>query len=206
MVIGILLGGFTMFELSHLNLNAGYWDIFWPQLLQGVSLSFLFIPLMALSMSSIPKEKMGNATSIFNLMRNIGGSFGIAIMTTFLARRAQFHQSRLIGNINAGDPETQRMLAGLRAWFYSHGADAYTAQRKALAGIYGLVQRHAAMMAFVEAFWVMAVMFLALLPFVLLMRYSKPGGKEAASGVPQRDSHLSALKEEAEPEAELALH
>jgi DHA2 family multidrug resistance protein len=82
-----------MFSLSGLNLNAGYWDIFWPQVFQGVALSFLFTPLMALSMAGISKEKMGNATSIFNLMRNIGGSVGIAIMTMFLARRTQMHQN-----------------------------------------------------------------------------------------------------------------
>ena len=106
-VVGLILGAITMFDLSHLNLNAGYWDIFWPQVLQGVALAFLFIPLMALSMSSIPKEQMGNATSIFNLMRNIGGSFGIAIMTTFLARRTQFHQSSLVANITPGSLKTQ---------------------------------------------------------------------------------------------------
>src|ERR1700745_3809704 len=87
LVVGFVLAGVTMFQLSHLNLKAGYWDIFWPQVFQGVALALLFIPLMTLSMSSIPKEKMGNATSIFNLMRNIGGSLGIVIMTTFLAPR-----------------------------------------------------------------------------------------------------------------------
>ncbi len=86
--VGVVTGGFTMFSLSHLNLNAGYWDIFWPQIIQGAAMAFLFVPLMATSMSGIAKEKMGNATSIYNLMRNIGGSFGIATMTTFLARRA----------------------------------------------------------------------------------------------------------------------
>jgi MFS transporter, DHA2 family, multidrug resistance protein len=100
-VVGLLLGCLTMFSLSHLNLNAGYWDIFGPQVFQGVVLALLFIPIMTLAMSSIPKEKMGNATSIFNLMRNIGGSLGIAIMTTFLAaaisstRRRSPHTSPL---------------------------------------------------------------------------------------------------------------
>jgi len=114
LVVGILLGSLTMFELSRLDLNAGYWDIFWPQAIQGVALALMFIPLMTLSMSRIPKEKMGNVTSIFNLMRNIGGSFGIAIMTTFLSRRSQFHQSRLAGNINPANLKAQSMLVGLQ--------------------------------------------------------------------------------------------
>ena len=167
---GLVLGSLTMFNLSGLNLDAGYWDIFWPQILQGTALSFLFIPLMALSMAGIPKEKIGNATSIFNLMRNIGGSVGIAIMTTFLARRTQMHQNMLVGNITASSLKTGAMLHGMQGWFHTNGVDQYVASRRAWATLYGLVQRHAYMLSFVEAFWVMGVMFLAMLPFILLLR------------------------------------
>ena len=170
LAFGLVLGSLTMFDLSGLNLNAGYLDILWPQVFQGVALSFLFIPLMALSMSRISKENMGNATSLFNLMRNIGGSCGIAIMTTFLARRSQMHQNRLVANITAGDPKTRETLQQMQAWFQAHGADSYTAARKGLAAVYGMVQRQAAMLSFVEAFWVMGVMFLVMLPFIVLLR------------------------------------
>ncbi|MBZ5678844.1 MAG: DHA2 family efflux MFS transporter permease subunit [Acidobacteriia bacterium] len=174
LVFGLVLGSITMFDLSGLNLQAGFWDILWPQVFQGIALSFLFIPLMALAMSHIPQERMGNATSIFNLMRNIGGSFGIAIMTTFLTRRAQLHQNHLIANVTAGNLQASRFLQGLRAHFYAHGADSVAASRKALGAIYGMVQQHAAMLAFVEAFWVMGAVFLFMLPFLLLLQYSKP--------------------------------
>ncbi len=183
LAFGLLLGAITMFDLSHLSLNAGYWDIFWPQLLQGTALSFLFIPLMAASMARIPQEKMGNATSIFNLVRNIGGSFGIALMTTFLARRGQLHQNHLVSRLTAGDVDTERTLAGMRAWFELHGADAYTASRRALGALYGMMQRHAAMLAFVEAFWIMGVIFLAMVPFVLLLR--NPQAQAAARIAPR---------------------
>ena len=112
LVVGMVLGSITMFELSGLNLYAGFWDIFWPQVLQGVALSFLFIPLMSLAMSRISPEKMGNATSIFNLMRNIGGSVGIAIMTTFLARRSQVHQNHLVGERHRGQLADRKTAAG----------------------------------------------------------------------------------------------
>jgi len=170
LVFGLVLGSLTMFDLSGLNLNAGYMDILWPQVFQGVALSFLFIPLMALSMSRISKEKMGNATSLFNLMRNIGGSCGIAIMTTFLARRTQMHQNRLVENITAGDPKTRQTLQQMQGFFQAHGADSYTAARKALGAVYEMLQHHAAMLSFVEAFWVMGVLFLVMLPFVVLLR------------------------------------
>jgi DHA2 family multidrug resistance protein len=181
LVVGMVLGSVTMFQLSGLNLYAGFWDIFWPQVLQGVALAFLFIPLMSLAMSHITPEKMGNATSIFNLMRNIGGSIGIAIMTTFLARRTQMHQNHLVAKITAGNIKTLQYLQGLRANFYAHGTDAVTASHKALAALYGMVQQHAGMLAFVEAFWLMGVVFLTMLPFLPLLQYSKPTGKSTAA-------------------------
>jgi DHA2 family multidrug resistance protein len=170
LVFGLAVGGVTMWQLSGLNLNAGYWDVFWPQVTQGCALSFLCIPLMAATMSRIRKEKMGNATSIFNLMRNIGGSFGIALMTTFLARRNQVHQQHLVSNISLYDPQTWQMLQNARAWFQSHGSDAHTAARQAYGAVYGMVQRHAAMLSFVEAFWVMAVLFALMIPIVFILR------------------------------------
>lgn len=179
LVVGLLLGSLTMFDLAGLNLYAGFWDIFWAQVLQGVALSFLFIPLMSLAMSRISPEKMGNATSIFNLMRNIGGSFGIALMTTFLTRRTQLHHNHLIANITAGSLDTRALLEGMRANFFLHGADAVTASRKAVAALYVLVQKQAAMLAFVEAFWIMAVLFLLMLPFLVLLQSSKPKLKAA---------------------------
>jgi len=173
LIVGMILGSVTMFQLSGLNLQAGFWDIFWAQVLQGVALAFLFIPLMSLAMSHINPQKMGNATSIFNLMRNIGGSIGIAIMTTFLSRRSQVHQNHLVANVTAGSPQALRLLEGMRANFYTHGADSVTASRKAIAALYGLVQQHAAMLAFVEAFWLMGVVFLLMIPFLPMLQYSK---------------------------------
>ncbi len=195
LVVGLILGSVTMFMLSGLNLNAGYMDIFWAQVLQGVALSFLFIPLMALAMSGIAKEKMGNATSIFNLMRNVGGSVGIAVMTTFLARRSQFHQSRLVERVTGGNLPTRNMLQELTAFFYSKGADSYTASRKALGTVYWLVQQQASMLSFVEAFWVMGILFLAMLPFILQLRHTKhvPAREPRAEAIPRQ------LERQAEP-------
>jgi DHA2 family multidrug resistance protein len=168
--VGFVLGGFTMFDLSHLSLTAGYWDIFWPQVFQGVALSCLFIPLMAVSVARIPKEKMGNATSIFNLMRNIGGSFGIAVMTTFLTRRNQFHYVRLGENLTAGSVSTRQTLSGLKSWFVVHGSDPFTAGQQALGAMHGMLMRQASMLSFVEAFWMMGVMFVGMLPLLLILR------------------------------------
>ena len=186
--IGLVLGAVTMTRFGGLNLQAGYWDIFWPQVFQGCGMAFLFVPITAMSVAHITKVKMGNATSIFNLVRNIGGSFGIAIMTTFLARRSQYHLNRLGENVSIYDPQTQQMLAATRAWFQSRGDDAYTATRRAYGAIYGMAQQQAAMRSFVESFWVLAVLFAGVLPLVFLMTevHKRAPAPPAESVPPQR--------------------
>ncbi len=169
-IFGLVLGGVTMFDFTGLSLQSGYWDIFWPQVLQGAGLSFLFIPITAASVAHISKQKMGVATSIFNLARNIGGSFGIAIMTTFLARRGQLHTNHLVSNITPYSLGTQQMLVAMQGWFRSRGADSFTAMRRAYAGLWGMVQQQAAMVSFVEAFWVLSAIFFLMIPLVFIMR------------------------------------
>jgi MFS transporter, DHA2 family, multidrug resistance protein len=170
LTIGLLVGGLTLFWLSRLSLQAGYWDIFWPQLIQGVGMSLLFVPLTTVSMDPIPREKMGNATSLFNLMRNIGGSIGIATTGTMLARHSQATTVTLGANVTAYDGASQSMLAQLQAAFMAAGADATTATGRAYAALAGLVRRQATMVSFVGIFELMAVMFVSLVPLVLLMK------------------------------------
>src|ERR1700674_5457008 len=86
---GLIAAGLTLLWLGQLSLNAGYWNIFWPQFAQGLGVSMVFVPLTTISMDPIPRERMGNATSLFNLMRNLGGGIGIAATATMLARRSQ---------------------------------------------------------------------------------------------------------------------
>lgn len=204
--VGMVVGGWTMFSLSHLNLNAGYWNIFWPQVIQGGAMAFLFIPLMATSMSGIAKEKMGNATSIYNLMRNIGGSFGIAAMTTFLARRGQVHQNQLITHVTPYDHHTQMSLRGMQAWFQSQGVDSVEAAKKSLGAIYGMVQRQAALLSFVEAFWIMGVIFLCMLPLVLVLRNARDLHPHENKLSTKRQNRQQATTGDSEPELVEAFH
>ncbi|PWT91311.1 MAG: EmrB/QacA family drug resistance transporter [Acidobacteria bacterium] len=168
--LGLVAASFTLYWLSKLNLNAGYWNIAWPQFMQGIALGLLFVPLTTVSMDPIPNHQMGNATSIFNLLRNIGGSMGIAAVTTLLARRQQIHVNRLGEMVNLYDPQSQQMLQGLRNSMISHGSDAVTALQKSYGALFGMVQQQAAILSFNETFWLLAVMFAAMLPMVLLMR------------------------------------
>jgi DHA2 family multidrug resistance protein len=178
LTIGLLTGGTTLIWLSRLNLQAGYWDIFWAQLIQGAGMSLLFVPLTTVSMDPIPREKMGNATSLFNLMRNIGGSIGIATTGTMLARHSQATAAVLGANVTPYDPASQSMLFQLKAAFMAAGADATTATSRAYAAMAGMVQRQAAMVSFVGLFQLMGVIFIALVPLVLLMK--RPRGRAGA--------------------------
>ena len=134
--------GWTLYELSSLNLNAGYWDIFWPQFLQG-RLALLFVPLTTATMDPIPREEMGNATSLFNFMRNLGGSFGIALSTTLLARNQQINAGRLGENVTLYDPAAAAMIQQIQQAFMARGSDAATALSQAYATLGGMVQRQA---------------------------------------------------------------
>ncbi len=177
--LGIVTSALTMFGFSRLNLNAGYWDFFWPQFVQGISLAFLFVPLTTVTMGPIAKEEMGNATSIFNLLRNLGGSMGIAGSTTLAARYEQTYTNVLAAHITPYNYKSYAELQGLRSLLGSRGSHPVTAARQSYAMLFGMVERQAAILAFLHVFRLLGVIFLLALPLVLLMR--KPPG--AASGV-----------------------
>ena len=178
LVIGIVTASLTLFQLSWLNLESGYWDVFWPQIVQGIALAFLFVPLTTATMSPISPERMGNATSIFNLMRNIGGSVGIAAVTTMIARREQVHTNILGAHINPYDPAAKMRMAGLHHYLVSRGLDSVTAKNRTFAALFGMVQRQAAMQSFVEVFWLLGLIFLLLVPLIFVMRKPQPHGAE----------------------------
>jgi DHA2 family multidrug resistance protein len=178
---GLFIGGLTLLWLSRLNLQAGYWDIFWPQLLQGGGMALLFVPLTTVAMDPIPRERMGNATSLFNLMRNIGGSIGIATTGTMLVRNQQKTTSMLGSHVSAYDLGSQAMFERLRAAFMAAGSDVTTATSRAYAALFGMVQRQASMVSFVGIFQVLGILFIMLIPLVLIMR--RPKGRPGAEAM-----------------------
>ena len=163
---GLVIGAATLWQFSTLSLDTGYWNLFWPQFIQGFSLALLFVPLTTITMSPISREKMGNATSIFNLTRNMGGSIGIAMVQTVQSRYIQKHMNYLASHITPFDPQATQRL------------DMLTAQMgrpRALATIYGMVQAQAAMLSFIYVFRLLALMFLAMVPLLLIMKRPQRG-------------------------------
>jgi DHA2 family multidrug resistance protein len=178
--IGLIAGAVTLIWLGQLNLNTGYWDVFWPQFVQGLGLSAVFVPLTTISMDPIPRERMGNATSLFNLMRNLGGSIGIAVTGTLLARKQQAYVNVFGTNVDVYSSVTQRAFEAARAGFLAAGADMTTATQRAYAALFGMVQQQATMVAFVSLFRLLGGIFLLLLPLILLMK--RPRGGAGAVG------------------------
>ena len=176
LTVGLVIGSVTLLWMSRLTLQAGYWDIFWPQLIQGMGLSLLFVPLTTVAMDAIPRERMAYATSLFNLMRNLGGSIGIAVTGTLLARYQQAYTAVYGANLTASEPTTQQVVGQLRQWLWSLDGDPVAATSRAYAVVHGLVARQAAMVSFVGLFQSLGVLFLLILPLVLLMKRPRGGG------------------------------
>jgi DHA2 family multidrug resistance protein len=180
LAVGLVGASWTLYALGRLNLQAGYWDIFWPQFIQGAALALLFVPLTTATMDPIPKEQMGNATSMFNLMRNLGGSMGIASATTYLFRRQQFHTNLLGANVNLMSGQTYALSKSLQSALMARGADPVTASRQSYGAIWGMVLRQASMLSFVDTFLAMAVVFLLVLPLLFVMKKPRHHRKEVA--------------------------
>ena len=178
--IGLVGGAITLFQLGSLNLQAGYWDIFWPQFFQGLCMGLIFVPLTTVSMSLISREEMGNATSLFNLMRNLGGSVGIAVIATMLSRNTQSQYNILGTHVSAFDARTRMLLEQMRGAFISGGMDFSTAGRAAYAALSGMVSQQAVMVAFVQLFRILALVFAVVIPLVFIMRKPKAGRPVAA--------------------------
>ncbi len=166
---------YSSIKFASLDLQTGFFNIAWPNFIQGIGLGFVFVPLATATMSNISQEKMGNATGIFNLGRNIGGSIGIATTQTFLVRLAQAHQNYLVYNTNLYNPAFQNMVGNIKRGMMARGSDAWTATYQGLAAIYGIVQRQATMMAYIDIFWIVTVAYALMLPFIFLMKPKKGG-------------------------------
>ena len=121
LAFGIGVAAYSVHLMAQFNLSADFNTILWPRIVLGVGMGFLFIPLTTLTMSGIRKEEMANATAIFNLLRNLGGSFGVAFVTTMLARRAQFHQVHLAEHLTPFDRNLQLAIPQLSQTLQERG-------------------------------------------------------------------------------------
>jgi len=178
LAIGISICALSTYMMSRFNLTTDFWTFVWPRVALGFGMGMTFIPLTTLTLSHIPRERMTEASSLYNLLRNLGGSVGIALTTTLLARRAQFHQTRLVEHLSPFDPAYAISRDRIESFLTGLGMPAAGADGM----LYRELVRQSTTLAFADAFLSICLLMLCMLPLVLLMQRAPAaaGGPPAA--------------------------
>ena len=174
---GLLINAYSVFYMSGFNLGIDLSTAITGRLFQGVGMPFFFVTMAYVTMAYVPNPQMNNASAIFNLLRNLGGSFGVAYVTTMLARRAQFHQSRMVENLTQYDSSLQIWLENIKQALEHSLAPIGDQTQQALVMIYGQLRRQATAMAFNDAFYSQMLIFLGLVTIIWIMRKPPVGGR-----------------------------
>ncbi|HEV2550160.1 MAG TPA: DHA2 family efflux MFS transporter permease subunit [Stellaceae bacterium] len=177
---GLAFTSFGLYAMTRFYLDIDYATIAWVRAYQSMGLAFLFIPINTVAYLGITPDKSNNASAIINMMRNLGGSFGIALATTLLARRQQYHQNMLVEHVTPWSSAYDATMSALKSVFAAAGANSGDATQQAQAFVYQMVQRQATMLSYIDTFWILALLFAAMLPCVLLMRRPRGGGAPPA--------------------------
>ena len=173
---GSVIVAASLVVMSRWNLEIDFWTAASGRMIQGLGLAFLFIPINVAAFAFVPKDKTNMGTGIINLARNVGASVGIATVTTLLDRRAQVHQNFLVEHVNATNPAYQAMVNSMTHRLTAAGSSAAQAAGQSNGLVYGMIQRQSSLLAYLDNFRMLALIFLLLIPLMFLMKKSKPGG------------------------------
>lgn len=174
-IIGLLILSMGMFRLSHISLGVDFWTLVLIWCISRGGLGFLFVPINVMAFYFVPREKTNNATGLINVARNIGGSVGISLVTTFQARWAEVHQNDLMGRLTPYNPGYESMLHSTARTLQHSGSSATTALQQAHGLLYGELVRQASMVSYVNVFWILAITCLAMIPLMFIMKKMRPG-------------------------------
>ena len=177
---GFLSFGAASYALAQMSLNLTPWILFWPLFFSGVSIAFMFVPLNTLALGALKPEQIGNASGIFNLMRNVGGSVGISMVTTLTARLAQFHQTNLVANLTPYDTTYQSSLQSTTVALAARGDGLFTAHQQAIGSMYHTLLTQANLLAYLDNFRLFALLCLACLVAALLFKHVQVHGPISA--------------------------
>jgi DHA2 family multidrug resistance protein len=179
LLFGLSTVSFSLFHMTHFDTLIDFRTAATARAIQAAGLAFLFVPINTVAYAFLPKDKNNAASGLINLSRNIGGSLGISLVTTILARRTQFHQAVLSGHINNGNGVFQSTIAGTTRNLIAHGSSAYEASRQSYAIVANMIARQASVMSYVDCFFVLGIAITCMVPFVFLMKRVRPGGPMA---------------------------
>ncbi len=166
--IGFILEAVSLWHMTGLNSLVGYGTVAWARVFQAIGIPFLFVPTSTVAYVGLPPGKNNNASALVNLSRNLGGSFGISMAQTLMARRSQLHQERLVSNLTPYNTTLRDTLAEMHGSLTQKGYSA-------LQAVYQSVQQQAAMLTYIDLFFLLACASLLMLPLVFLLQKAKPG-------------------------------
>jgi DHA2 family multidrug resistance protein len=178
MALGFGVLALSVFLLSRIDLDISMVNVIWPNVINGLAMGFIFVPLTTTTMGTLRNDQIGNATGIYNLMRNIGGSIGISASTTLVARSSQVHQALMTSHMTAYDPSFVQELHKMQGALSAQSGSVASAHQ-AYGVMYGILVNQATMLAFLDAFRDLGVICLLSIPLVFLFRRVKPRGPVA---------------------------
>jgi DHA2 family multidrug resistance protein len=167
---GLAISAFSFWDLAHLTTDTGIWDLVLPQIWQGIGFGLLFVALSTAALSAIPKSRMTAASGLYNVVRQVLGSVGIAAAATVVVRSEARYHDVLAEHVTPYSTVTQNWLHGATAGMISAGADAVTATGRAIRLLDYRVTRQATALAYNHALLLVAALFAVSLPLVLLVR------------------------------------
>jgi DHA2 family multidrug resistance protein len=179
---GVGIFALSMWKHAHFTTQSGFHDFFWPLIFRGVGLGLIFVPLTNLALADLPMSKIPNGTGLFNLMRQLGGSVGIALSATLLQRFTAIHKADLAANITPYAEATRERLAMITQALIARGELPAVAQTKAIGYLNGVVTKQAMMLSFEQLFLLFGAVFVLSLALLPLMHKSRgmPGGGSMA--------------------------
>ncbi|GAP94533.1 DHA2 family efflux MFS transporter permease subunit [Leptolyngbya sp. NIES-2104] len=178
--IGVVLFSTSCFMNSHLTIDSGIDQLRWSQLVRAMGQPLIMVPLSTVATAGLPSAQAGSASGLFNMMRNLGGSFGIAAVATLLTQREQFHSNRLGESVSPYNPAAQEAINQATQYFVSRGSDLATAQNQAILLIANRVRQQAYIQAFNDCFYFIAIALLISGIAVLFIKKVKASGMSAA--------------------------
>ncbi len=172
---GLLIAATSFYMMTRFNLFASYSYVVMPRIVQGFGVGLLFVPLTTLTLTEIPREEMGNATSIFNLLRNLGGSFGVAFSATFLNRNTQIFHNNLVSHLLPTSTNYQHGISFLQSVLVRLGINPAIQEQAALGALNNELQRQSLMLAFNATFGNLFLIFLLAFLFLFLLKRPRYG-------------------------------
>lgn len=168
-------GVFFLFTkmLSGSTLASGESDFFWPLMMRGIGMGCLFVPLTAMGLSGLKGKDMAQGVGINNMIRQLGGSFGVALMTTFIHNRMSVHRVNLLPHISAYEPAASDRINMITQGFMSRGYTLTQAQSMANGVMEGTVIRQSMLMSYMDCFYVIGLFFLCCIPLIIFQRRSR---------------------------------